>query len=90
MGLVRTLLCAFHIAAVELQFFNLCRMHSVESMCIVCRGVASPDFTDNALLMAVHTLSRLFILVELFVGLQSLPPGVFDTIDWSLYIPHLV
>ncbi len=49
MGLVRTLLCAFHIAAVELQFFNLCRMHSVESMCIVCRGVSSPDFTDNAL-----------------------------------------
>jgi len=48
-GLVGTLLCAFHMAAVELQFSNLCRMHSVESMCIVCRGVSSPDLTDNTL-----------------------------------------
>lgn len=71
MGLVwDSVVCISH-GGVELQFSNLCRMHSVESMCIVCRGVSGPDFTDNALSKMVslalyvpsngcsHTLSTL-------------------------------
>ena len=36
----------------------------------------------------VYTLARTYIVVEVFVSLRSLPGGAFDSVQWSLYIPH--
>ena len=34
-------------------------------------------------------LSRMFIIVEPFISLRHVPLGVYDTVNWSEYIPHL-
>ena len=36
----------------------------------------------------VYTLARTYIVAEVFVSLRSLPSGAFDSVQWSLYIPH--
>ncbi|TFY51858.1 hypothetical protein EVG20_g10806 [Dentipellis fragilis] len=40
-------------------------------------------------LLFVHVASRVVIVVEMFVGLRSLPPGVFETVQWTTFIPHI-
>ena len=37
----------------------------------------------------VYTFMRLYVIVEIFVGLRALPKGVFRTVDWSRYVPHI-
>ncbi|KAK4224813.1 hypothetical protein QBC38DRAFT_484523 [Podospora fimiseda] len=34
-------------------------------------------------------LGRLYVMVEIFMGLRSCVPAVFETVDWSVYIPHI-
>lgn len=36
----------------------------------------------------IYTLARTYIVAEVFVSLRSLPNGAFDSVEWSLYIPH--
>ncbi len=36
-----------------------------------------------------YLLSRLFIIVETFVSLRRVPWGVYSTVEWAEYIPHL-
>lgn len=36
----------------------------------------------------MYTLARTYIVAEVFVSLRSLPGGAFDSVNWSLYIPH--
>jgi hypothetical protein len=36
----------------------------------------------------VYVLARAAILVQVFISLRSVPPGVFDSIDWITFIPH--
>ncbi|KAL9101280.1 MAG: hypothetical protein Q9163_003452 [Psora crenata] len=36
-----------------------------------------------------YTLARTYIVVEVFVSLRALPPGAFNTVEWSNFIPHL-
>ncbi|KAJ6021122.1 hypothetical protein N7540_006626 [Penicillium herquei] len=54
-----------------------------------------PDLTiplriliPNILLSVFYCLSRVFILVEDFIGLRSLPVSAFQVVSWSKYIPH--
>jgi len=41
------------------------------------------------LLGLLYSGARLFIIVESFISIRKLPLGVFVTIDWAKYIPHL-
>lgn len=34
-------------------------------------------------------LSRIYIIVETFISLRRVPLGVYATVDWAEYIPHL-
>lgn len=95
--------CAFHIVAcnfcfptyTEMIMWRVCALCAVGSLVLgllitifPCKNTWCMDtLTDS--LGGIHILSRLFILVEAFIGLRSLPPGVFETVNWSLYIPHL-
>ncbi len=36
----------------------------------------------------MYTLARVYIVVEVFVSLRSLPVGAFDSVQWSDFIPH--
>lgn len=43
----------------------------------------------NMLVVTVlYTSARLYVAVECFMGLRSLPPGAFDSVEWSNVIPH--
>lgn len=41
------------------------------------------------LLGGLYSVARIAMIVEMFLGLRSLPSGAFDTVQWSGYIPHL-
>ncbi|KAL4908147.1 hypothetical protein BDW74DRAFT_146927 [Aspergillus multicolor] len=40
-------------------------------------------------LCAVYCLCRAYILIEDFIGLRDLPASAFQTVEWSVYVPHL-
>ena len=40
-------------------------------------------------ILLIYCLVRVILLVEVFASLRSIPAGVYQTVDWSLYIPHL-
>ena len=56
-----------------------------------------PDFERSLGLLGLVVLplavlsigARLFIITESFISVRKLPIGVFITVDWSTYIPHL-
>ncbi|PBK87657.1 hypothetical protein ARMGADRAFT_971663 [Armillaria gallica] len=37
----------------------------------------------------VYICARVYLLVDMFLSLRSLPPGALDEIDWTRYIPHI-
>jgi hypothetical protein len=41
-----------------------------------------------SILCFLYTFSRLYILVEDFIGLRELPSSAFDTVKWSGFLPH--
>ncbi|KAF4222997.1 hypothetical protein CNMCM6805_009645 [Aspergillus fumigatiaffinis] len=46
-------------------------------------------FIPVTVLCALYCISRAYILVEDLVGLRDLPESAFQTVEWSVYIPHL-
>jgi hypothetical protein len=40
-------------------------------------------------LIALYIGARIFVVVESFISIRRLPLGVFVTVDWADYIPHL-
>jgi hypothetical protein len=40
-------------------------------------------------LAAAYSICRAYILVEAVLQLRSLPPDAYQTVDWSIYVPHL-
>jgi hypothetical protein len=47
------------------------------------------EFAINLLLMVSYTLSRIYLMVEVFVGLRALPETAFQSVNWANFIPHL-
>jgi hypothetical protein len=41
-----------------------------------------------SILCFLYTFSRLYILVEDFIGLRELPSSAFDTVNWLGFLPH--
>jgi hypothetical protein len=41
------------------------------------------------LLCFLYFLARAYLLVAIFTSLRSVPAGVYETVNWSLYFPHL-
>jgi hypothetical protein len=40
------------------------------------------------MLCSLYCLSRMYILIEDFIGLRELPSSAFDTVNWSHVLPH--
>jgi hypothetical protein len=54
--------------------------------------IFSPECSVNYLLIAslifLYALARVYLLVAIFISLRSVPAGVYQTVNWSLYFPH--
>ncbi|KAK0472516.1 hypothetical protein IW261DRAFT_1343509 [Armillaria novae-zelandiae] len=37
----------------------------------------------------IYICARVYLVVDMFVSLRSLPPGALEEIDWTRYIPHI-
>ena len=55
-----------------------------------------PDWLQNVLLVPgiigsplLYVLSRVALLVIAFMSLRSLPPGAYETVHWTTFIPHV-
>ncbi|KAN0076542.1 hypothetical protein V8E54_006684 [Elaphomyces granulatus] len=40
------------------------------------------------ILLPLYVLARVYLLVAIFISLRSVPAGVYQTVNWSLYFPH--
>lgn len=36
-----------------------------------------------------YFLARIYLLVEVFIGMRAMEPGIFPTLNWTEYIPHV-
>lgn len=41
------------------------------------------------IIVPCYAITRIYLMVEVFVGLRALPPKVFASVDWTLYIPSI-
>ncbi|KAG2738371.1 hypothetical protein P692DRAFT_20758699, partial [Suillus brevipes Sb2] len=39
--------------------------------------------------VCAYVFSRITIFVLMFLSLRSLPPGAYDTVAWTMHIPHV-
>jgi hypothetical protein len=55
--------------------------------------ILSPEWPARYLvtmsLIFLYALARVYLLVAVFTSLRSVPAGVYQTVNWSLYFPHL-
>ena len=43
----------------------------------------------SVLILLVYVVSRLILLVEAFISLRHLTPGMLALIKWTSFIPHI-
>lgn len=41
------------------------------------------------MIIPCYTLTRFYLITEVFVGLRSLSPKVFASVDWTRYVPSI-
>jgi hypothetical protein len=51
------------------------------------RGPVSPSHVTTLTVIG-YISARLIIIVLMVLSLRSLPPGVYDTVAWTQFIPH--
>jgi len=40
-------------------------------------------------LAVTYSMARLYLIVEVFVGLRTVDASVYETVNWAEYIPHV-
>lgn len=40
-------------------------------------------------LAVLYIIVRVFMIVEIFISLRALPPGAFESVQWSSFLPHV-
>ena len=69
----------------------------ISFMGLLAFWLVNVDFTIAAFIVGItflptcilYILARVFTLVLAFTSLRDLPPGAFDTVHWTTFIPHV-
>jgi hypothetical protein len=54
------------------------------------RSVSAVSHIVNGLCFCVWVFARLFLIIEIFVYLRSVPAGCYETVQWSRFLPHIM
>ena len=61
-------------------------MNKFDTAASIIAGIAILSLFPAGLL---YILAKVFTLVLAFTSLRELPPGAFDTVHWTTFIPHI-
>ncbi|KAG1836054.1 hypothetical protein DFJ58DRAFT_670048 [Suillus subalutaceus] len=53
------------------------------------RWISDPALFFGVLFTEFYVFARVTIIVLMFLSLRSLPPGTYDTVAWTQFIPHV-
>ncbi|KAH8585642.1 hypothetical protein B0O99DRAFT_126286 [Bisporella sp. PMI_857] len=80
------------------EWFGLTHLYSEEFPRLQHRtGKSSPrsggkagwlDICANCATWLPYSAARIYLVVEVFVSLRSLPEGTYDVVDWTKFLPH--
>jgi hypothetical protein len=56
---------------------------------LVMYGSSGWDAVPRWVVPSFYVLVRLYLMIEPFVAFRSVPVGIFYTVDWSSWIPHV-
>ncbi|KAG1848979.1 hypothetical protein DFJ58DRAFT_704923 [Suillus subalutaceus] len=61
------------------------------SLCLVAKYGSRWSFLwiNIGIIGILYIFSRVTVIVLMFLSLRSLPPGAYDAVTWSRYIPHV-
>ena len=62
--------------------------HFYQSLRGLCHHEIGWQAIVTSAAVVIYTAARMYIAVESFVGLRSLPTGAFNSVQWSNFIPH--
>ena len=48
-----------------------------------------PTIAVSSIILQVYVVSRLLLLVEAFISLRHLTPGMLALVEWTSFIPHI-
>ena len=75
--------CIMFMAAISPICLRRFRIVSSWKDIIADRGIAV------ICLGVVYLVLRLYLMVEVFIAFRAMPAGVYDTPDWTLYVPNI-
>ena len=81
-GIVWFLLCESSIILDELSAKKLLKNRLLQLVIFVL-------FPAGLAIIPLYVVSRVFLVVEIFLSLPYVDPGVYSTPNWSLYFPHI-
>jgi hypothetical protein len=66
-------------------------------LCVVVMAITQKPYILNTvpplfirlIVVMSYTLVRIYLVIEAFAGLRAVPPAVYDSVNWSNFIPHI-
>jgi hypothetical protein len=79
-----------YVPAFFLVFFGDVFLAGVHIRGGIIEGVYGGLFlTTIPTFMLLYVVARVVLLVQAFMTLRSLPPGAYQTVHWTTFIPHI-
>jgi hypothetical protein len=64
----------------------------MRSMALAYRDLTSTNlffFSTHGIILIMYIICRMYLLAEAVVSLRSLPPGCYETVAWSKFLPQI-